>query len=142
MASALFAPWGVQLAGSFSKAAALAAYTRARSSYSAIIGKIAPMVIGGRVPSRGFAPNYQVRALRPRVRQLTQFVKRSFVQVALVSSCEVEAALESLIETGLGRAETGWPIITAKRRPPHHVASGTNQGQRPCQRYVDCSFNY
>jgi hypothetical protein len=64
-ASALFAPWGVQLAGSFSKAAALAAYTRARSSYSAIIGKIEPMVIGGRVPSRGFAPYYQVRAPAP-----------------------------------------------------------------------------
>jgi Transglycosylase SLT domain len=62
--SALVAPWGVQLAGSFSKAAALAAYTRARSSYSAIIGKIEPMVIGGRVLSRGFAPYYQVRAVR------------------------------------------------------------------------------
>jgi hypothetical protein len=60
-ASALVAPWGVQLAGSFSKAAALAA----RSSYSAIIGKIEPMVIGGRVPSRGFAPYYQVRAPAP-----------------------------------------------------------------------------
>jgi Transglycosylase SLT domain/SPOR domain len=64
-ASALFAPWGVQLAGSFSKAAALAAYTRARSSYFAIIGKIEPMVIGGRVPSRGFASYYQVRAPAP-----------------------------------------------------------------------------
>jgi Transglycosylase SLT domain/SPOR domain len=64
-ASALFAPWGVQLAGSFSKAAALAAYTRARSSYFAIIGKIEPMVIGGRVPTRGFAPYYQVRAPAP-----------------------------------------------------------------------------
>jgi Transglycosylase SLT domain/SPOR domain len=64
-ASALFAPWGVQLAGSFSKAAALAAYARARSSYSTIIGKIEPMVIGGRVPSRGFAPYYQVRAPAP-----------------------------------------------------------------------------
>jgi hypothetical protein len=64
-ASALFAPWGVQLAGSFSKAAALAAYTRARSSYSAIIGKIEPMVIGGRVRSRGFAPYYQIRAPAP-----------------------------------------------------------------------------
>ncbi|MGH6838913.1 MAG: lytic transglycosylase domain-containing protein [Methylocella sp.] len=64
-ASALFAPWGVQLAGSFSKAAALAAYTRARSSYFAIIGKLEPMVIGGRVPSRGFAPYYQVRAPAP-----------------------------------------------------------------------------
>ncbi|MGQ0445536.1 MAG: lytic transglycosylase domain-containing protein [Beijerinckiaceae bacterium] len=64
-ASALFAPWGVQLAGSFSKAAALAAYTRARSSYSAIIGKVEPMVIGGRVRSRGFATYYQVRAPAP-----------------------------------------------------------------------------
>jgi hypothetical protein len=64
-ASALVAPWGVQLAGSFSKAAALAAYARARSSYSTIIGKIEPMVIGGRVPSRGFAPYYQVRAPAP-----------------------------------------------------------------------------
>jgi hypothetical protein len=65
VALALFAPWGVQFAGSFSKAAALTAYTRARSSYSAIIGKIEPMVIGGRVPSRGFAPYYQVRAPAP-----------------------------------------------------------------------------
>ena len=64
-ASALFAPWGVQLAGSFSKAAALAAYTRARSSYFAIIGKIEPMVIGGRVRSRGFAPYYQIRVPAP-----------------------------------------------------------------------------
>jgi hypothetical protein len=64
-ASALVAPWGVQLAGSFSKAAALAAYTRARSSYATIIGKIEPMVIGGRVRSRGFAPYYQVRAPAP-----------------------------------------------------------------------------
>jgi hypothetical protein len=64
-ASAFVAPWGVQLAGSFSKAAALAAYARARSSYSTIIGKIEPMVIGGRVPSRGFAPYYQVRAPAP-----------------------------------------------------------------------------
>jgi hypothetical protein len=64
-ASALFAPWGVQLAGSFSKAAALAAYRRTQSSYPAIIGKIEPMVIGGRVLSRGFAPYYQVRVPAP-----------------------------------------------------------------------------
>jgi len=53
--STLSAPWGVQLAGSFSRAAAIAAYRRAQSSYSAILGKIEPMVIGGRVPSLGFA---------------------------------------------------------------------------------------
>jgi hypothetical protein len=58
--SALFAPWGVQLAGSFSKAAALAAYARARSSYSAIIGKIEPMVIGGR--KRRSRPQHKVIA--------------------------------------------------------------------------------
>jgi hypothetical protein len=64
-ASTIFAPWGVQLAGSFSKAAALAAYTRARNSYFAIIGKSEPMIIGGRVPSRGFAPYYQIRTPAP-----------------------------------------------------------------------------
>ncbi len=63
--SALFAPWGVQLAGSFSKAAALAAYRRAQSSYAALLGNIEPMVLGGRVLSRGFAPYYQVRAPAP-----------------------------------------------------------------------------
>jgi hypothetical protein len=52
-----------------------------------------------------------------------------------VSSCEVEAALESLIETGLGRAETGWPIITAKRRP-HHVRSGWKAVIRPRLNYA------
>jgi hypothetical protein len=60
--SALLAPWGVQLVGSFSKTAALAAYARARSSYSAILGNSEPMVIGGRVLSRGFSPYYQIRA--------------------------------------------------------------------------------
>jgi hypothetical protein len=60
-----FAPWGVQLSGSFSKAAALAAYERARSSYPAILGNVEPMVIGGRVPARGFAPFYQVRVPVP-----------------------------------------------------------------------------
>ena len=59
--SALFAPWGVQLAGSFSKSAALAAYKRAQSSYAALLGTMEPMVIGGRVPSLGFAPYYRVR---------------------------------------------------------------------------------
>ena len=38
----------------------VASKIHARRSYSAIIGKIEPMVIGGRVPSRGFAPYYQV----------------------------------------------------------------------------------
>jgi hypothetical protein len=38
--SPLLAPWGVQIAGSFSKAAAVAAYARARDMYSALCKKI------------------------------------------------------------------------------------------------------
>jgi hypothetical protein len=60
--SALLAPWGVQLVGSFSKAAALAAYVRAQSVYSAILGDSKPMILGGRVLGRGFAPYYRIRA--------------------------------------------------------------------------------
>jgi soluble lytic murein transglycosylase-like protein len=59
--AALLAPWGVQLAGSFSKEAALAAYARARRSYSSILGGIEPMIIGGRQLSRGFKPYYRIR---------------------------------------------------------------------------------
>ena len=63
--SSLLAPWGVQLVGSFSKMAALAAYARARSTYSAILGQVEPIILGGRVQSRGFAPYYQIRAPAP-----------------------------------------------------------------------------
>jgi hypothetical protein len=58
----LLAPWGVQLAGSFSKDAALAAYARARHSYASILGGVEPMIIGGRQLSRGFRPYYRIRA--------------------------------------------------------------------------------
>jgi hypothetical protein len=60
--SALFAPWGVQLAGNFSKAVALAAYARARSSYPDILRNIEPMIIAGRVLRFGFSTYYQIRA--------------------------------------------------------------------------------
>ena len=59
--STLTAPWGVQFAGSFSKAAALAAFQRARSRYADLLGAFEPMLIGGRVRSRGFAAFYRVR---------------------------------------------------------------------------------
>jgi hypothetical protein len=58
---AALAPWGVQLAGNFSKEVALASYARARQSYAAIIGDIQPMVIGTRLRSRGSRPFYRVR---------------------------------------------------------------------------------
>jgi hypothetical protein len=59
--STLTAPWGVQFAGSFSKAAALGAFQRARARYADILGAFEPMLIGGRVRSRGFAAFYRVR---------------------------------------------------------------------------------
>jgi hypothetical protein len=59
------APWGVQLAGSFSKASALAAFARAQHSYSAVLGDIQPIVIGTRLLSRGTHPYYRVRAAEP-----------------------------------------------------------------------------
>ncbi len=59
--SALTAPWGVQLSGSFSKQAALSAYARARKSLASLIGDVQPMVLRGAVRSRGFSPFYRVR---------------------------------------------------------------------------------
>ena len=60
--SPLTAPWGVQIAGSFSKAAAVAAYGRARARYATILGDVEPMVLAGRLRDRGFARFYRVRA--------------------------------------------------------------------------------
>jgi hypothetical protein len=55
------APWGVQLAGNFSKAQALATYARARERHAAILSDVAPMVIGTRLRSRGTRAFYRVR---------------------------------------------------------------------------------
>jgi hypothetical protein len=56
-----FAPWGVQLAGNFSKSIALASYTRARQHYASIIGALQPMIIGTRLRSRGTRAFYRIR---------------------------------------------------------------------------------
>lgn len=56
-----FAPWGVQLAGNFSKSLALAAFGRARASLAAVIGDARPMVIGTRLRTRGTRAFYRVR---------------------------------------------------------------------------------
>jgi hypothetical protein len=55
------APWGVQLAGNFSKERALASFARARRSYAALLGDIQPMIIGTRLRSRGTRAFYRVR---------------------------------------------------------------------------------
>jgi hypothetical protein len=55
------APWGVQLAGNFSKARALAAFARHGQRYAAIIGEMRPMIIGRLLRSRGTRRFYQIR---------------------------------------------------------------------------------
>jgi len=56
------APWGVQLAGNFSKALALAAFSRTRTKLAAVLADVQPMVIGSRLRSRGTRAFYRVRA--------------------------------------------------------------------------------
>jgi hypothetical protein len=55
------APWGVQLAGNFSKTLALAGFGRARLRYAAVVGDLRPMIIGRLLRSRGTRRFYQVR---------------------------------------------------------------------------------
>jgi hypothetical protein len=61
VAAEIWAPWGVQLAGNFSKTLALAAFDRARARYAPVIGDTRPMIIGRLLRSRGTKPFYQVR---------------------------------------------------------------------------------
>ena len=63
--SPLWAPWGVQISGSFSKGAALSAFERARATYATILGGIEPMVLGSVLRSRGYRAFYRVRAPAP-----------------------------------------------------------------------------
>lgn len=60
-----FAPWGVQLAGNFSRAVALASYQRARGRLVGILGDVQPMVLGSRLRHRGRAVFYRVRVPAP-----------------------------------------------------------------------------
>ena len=57
----IFAPWGVQLAGNFSKGRALAAFTRERNVYASVIGGMRPFVLASRLRSRGTRAFYRVR---------------------------------------------------------------------------------
>jgi len=56
-----FAPWGIQLAGNFSKERALAAFARVRDRYAGVIGDARPMIIGTRLRNRGTQVFYRVR---------------------------------------------------------------------------------
>lgn len=61
IASAPFAPWGVQLAGNFSRSLALASFQRAQRSLAALIADRQPMIIGTRLRHRGTRAFYRVR---------------------------------------------------------------------------------
>jgi SPOR domain len=54
-------PWGVQLAGGFSKEQALASYVRARQRFADIIGTAPTLIIGSLPRYRGTRAFYQVR---------------------------------------------------------------------------------
>lgn len=62
MFEAPFAPWGVQLAGNFSKDRALASFRRASRTYASLIKDTRPMIIGTRLRYRGSRTFYRVRA--------------------------------------------------------------------------------
>ena len=63
--SSFWAPWGVQISGAFNKSAALRQYERAKAQYVAILGGVQPMILAGRVRSRGTRTFYRVRAPAP-----------------------------------------------------------------------------
>lgn len=60
-ANSMFAPWGVQLAGNFSRERALSSFQRARAAVARIVPDDAPMIIGTRLRHRGARPFYRVR---------------------------------------------------------------------------------
>jgi len=57
-----FAPWGVQLAGNFSKERALATFRRTSQAYASLLKDSRPMIIGTRLRYRGTRTFYRVRA--------------------------------------------------------------------------------
>jgi hypothetical protein len=59
--SGWFAPWGVQIAASFSRASAMRAFVRVQHDFYSIVGGKNPFVLGSVVRSRGFRPFYRVR---------------------------------------------------------------------------------
>jgi hypothetical protein len=59
--SGWFAPWGVQIAASFSRASAMRAFERVRHDYYSVVGGKNPFVLGSVVRSRGTRPFYRVR---------------------------------------------------------------------------------
>jgi hypothetical protein len=55
------APWGVQLAGNFSKSVALASFSRSPARLAGVLGDVQPMILGSRLRSRGRNVFYRIR---------------------------------------------------------------------------------
>ncbi len=55
------APWGVQVAGSFSRAQAIAAYTALGRRFPDLLADKPPMIVSGRAPGRGTRAFYRAR---------------------------------------------------------------------------------
>lgn len=60
MAEGPIAPWGVQLAGNFSKAVALASFARAAQRYRSALGDLQPMILGRVLRARGTRRFYRI----------------------------------------------------------------------------------
>ncbi|WP_238120797.1 MULTISPECIES: lytic transglycosylase domain-containing protein [unclassified Xanthobacter] len=59
--NALFAPWGVQISGNFSRDLALASFRRAAEKHAAAFEDHTPVIIATRMAGRGARPFYRVR---------------------------------------------------------------------------------
>lgn len=54
-------PWGVQIAGNYSKAQAMADFTALQKKYSAILADSPPMIVTGKMAGGGQGSFYEVR---------------------------------------------------------------------------------
>ena len=54
-------PWGVQVAGNFSRARAISAYVGLQNRYPALLSERPPMIVSGRMRGRGTRAFYQMR---------------------------------------------------------------------------------
>ncbi len=57
----LFAPWGVQISGNFSRSTALTSYRRVAERHSAVFGDLTPVIVATRMGGRGQRVFYRVR---------------------------------------------------------------------------------
>ena len=60
-ANPLFAPWGVQISGNFSRSTALDSYRRVAERHSAVFGDLTPVIVATRMGGRGRQVYYRVR---------------------------------------------------------------------------------